>query len=60
MENLGFYVLGNDGRVYSRQYGNMYIDEDQGLGTLVRFDSKLILRREGIKSTRTVLVPKED
>ncbi|KAH8731001.1 hypothetical protein GQ44DRAFT_822597 [Phaeosphaeriaceae sp. PMI808] len=54
---LNFYIMQDDHRIYSRQYRGMFVDDDQTIGTLVGFSSKLVLRNA--KDGRQVLIPKQ-
>lgn len=54
---LGFHIAQGNDRIESRQYRGMFVDKDQNLGSLAGFGNKLILRGEGPKNYRTVIIP---
>ncbi|KGQ08818.1 hypothetical protein BBAD15_g5854 [Beauveria bassiana D1-5] len=52
---LDFFAETGASKLCSRQFRGMYVDSDQGIGTLVGLESKLILRNEN--NRRKVLIP---
>ncbi|KAM3450666.1 hypothetical protein MY3296_005937 [Beauveria thailandica] len=52
---LDFFAETGASKLCSRQFRGMYIDSDQGIGTLVGLESKLVLRNES--NHRKVLIP---
>jgi hypothetical protein len=54
---LQFFLEPGESIIRSRQFRNMKIDNDQSLGTLIGFASKLILQNIKNSSTRTVIIP---
>ncbi|KAG5744637.1 hypothetical protein H9Q70_012663 [Fusarium xylarioides] len=54
---LQFFLKPGESIIWSRQFRNMKIDNDQSLGTLIGLASKLILRDIKDSSIRTVIIP---
>ncbi|KAM3509029.1 hypothetical protein MY10362_000818 [Beauveria mimosiformis] len=52
---LDFFAEAGASKLCSRQFRGMYVDSDQGIGTLVGLESKLVLRNES--NRRKVLIP---
>ncbi|KAM3514412.1 hypothetical protein MY11210_001966 [Beauveria gryllotalpidicola] len=52
---LDFFAEHGASKLCSRQFRGMYVDSDQGIGTLVGLKSKLVLRNES--NRRKVLIP---
>ncbi|KAI1633478.1 hypothetical protein F4809DRAFT_623049 [Biscogniauxia mediterranea] len=52
---LQFYLCPNSSKLQCRQYRGMYVDEHQGIGTLIGLRSKLTLRDD--RNNRKILIP---
>ncbi|KAH6611796.1 hypothetical protein C7974DRAFT_445634 [Boeremia exigua] len=55
--HLQFYQEEGDTALWSRQYGNMRVDENQTIGMLVGFRSKLVLRNDQNPPMRMLIIP---
>ncbi|KAI0836018.1 hypothetical protein F5Y06DRAFT_275036 [Hypoxylon sp. FL0890] len=57
---LGFYLRNGETSISSRQFRGMSIDTDQSIRTLVGLRSKLVLKGDGGRLRRKVIIPSGD
>ncbi|KAI1137706.1 hypothetical protein F5Y05DRAFT_58721 [Hypoxylon sp. FL0543] len=57
---LGFGLRNGDTAISSRQFRGMSIDTDQSIGTLIGLRSKLVLKGDGGRLQRKVIIPSGD
>ena len=55
---LSFSVLEGESTVRSKNYTNMRIDQDQGIGSLIGLSDRLVLKPESGLGFRSILIPR--